>query len=262
MATSEFNEKAKKLRQLCKSGDPVVLTNVYDAASASVVASHPSTKAVATASYAVAAVAGINDNDLTLGGNLAGIRIVSAVVSKTDLPLTADLQDGYEDVATTIRQAIEVGVVGANIEDADNAAGKLRDVDDAVSRITIALSAAKEAGVPDFCVNARTDVVAFGGSIEDAISRGKAYLDAGAVTVFVWGGASGRGISKEEVKELVKGLGGMVNVKMNLRPGYLSVKELADLGVARISVGPEMWMKAMAGFKDALEVVAKRESFV
>jgi 2-methylisocitrate lyase-like PEP mutase family enzyme len=237
------------------------LTNVYDGASANAVISHPSTTAVATASYAIAAVVGVADNDLSLKDNLVGIRIVSSVVNKTDLPLTADLQDGYDDIGSTIKQAIEAGVVGANIEDVDNKAEKLRSVDDAVSRIKAALAAAAEAGVPDFCVNARTDALVYGGSIEDAISRGKAYLDAGAVTVYIWGGPSGRGVSSSEIKQLAEALGGMINVKMNLRPGFLNVQEIADLGVARISVGPEMWAKAMAGFKNALETVAKRENF-
>jgi 2-methylisocitrate lyase-like PEP mutase family enzyme len=262
MAPSGLNEKAKRLRELCKPGDPVVLTNVYDGASAQAVISHPSTKAVATASFAVAAVFGVADADLTLKDNLAGIRLVSSVVSKTDFPFTADLQDGYDDIGSTIKQAIEAGVVGANIEDVDNKINKLRSVDDAVSRIKAALAAAAEAGVPDFCVNARTDALVFGGSIEDAIARGKAYLDAGAVTVYVWGGPSGRGVSSDEIKQLVEALGGMINLKMNLRPGFFNVQQIADLGVARISVGPEMWAKAMAGFKNALETVAKRESFL
>lgn len=261
MAQSTLNDKANRLRQLCKPGDPLVLTNVYDGASAFAVISHQSTKAVATASYAVAAVAGLSDPELDLETNLSGIQTISKVVSKSDYPLTADLQDGYDDIASTIQRAIDAGAVGANIEDVDNAAGKLRDVDDAVSRITIALAAAKEAGVPDFCLNARTDALVFGGTITDAIARGKAYLDAGATTVYIWGGPRGRGVSRDEIKQLVEGLGGMINVKMNLRPGFLNVKEIAELGVARISVGPEMWAKAMAGFKDALEVVAKGASF-
>ncbi|KAK3724105.1 hypothetical protein LTR37_001227 [Vermiconidia calcicola] len=261
MTSSQLNEKAKKLRQLCRPGQPLVLTNVWDAASANLVVAHPFTQAVATASYAVAAARGVSDSDLTLEDNLRGIRNVSAVVAKTDLPLTADLQDCYEDIGATIRQAIDAGVVGCNIEDVDNTNGKLRTVDDAVSRIKAVLSAAEEAGVPDFCVNARTDVLPFGGSISEAIYRGKAYINAGASTVYVWGGGGGRGISRDEVRELVEGLGGMINVKMNLRPGYLNVKDLTELGVARISVGPEMYLKAMAGFKDALEVVAKSESF-
>ena len=261
MASANLNDKAKKLRQLCKPGEPLMLTNVYDAATAKIVADHSSTKAVATASFAIAAVSGVNDPDLTLKDNLIGIRNVAQVVGKTDLPLTVDLQDGYEDVGATIKQAIEAGAVGGNLEDLDGSSGQLRDVSDAVARIKTALKTASDAGVPDFCINTRTDVLTFGGSISDAIARGKAYLDAGAVTVYIWGGAKGRGVSTAEVNELVKGLGGMINVKMNLRPGFLTAKDLADLGVARISVGPDMYTKAIAGFKDALDIAVKGESF-
>ena len=75
------------------------------------------------------------------------------------------------------------------------------------------------------------------------------------------GGPSGRGVSKDEIKELVHELGGMINVKMNLRPGFLNAKEIADVGVARISIGPELYLKAMAGFKNALETMSKGETF-
>lgn len=61
--------------------------------------------------------------------------------------------------------------------------------------------------MPDFCVNARTDALGHGGSIEESIDREKAYLAAGATTVFVWGGGDRRGVSAEEVKQLVEALG-------------------------------------------------------
>lgn len=262
MVSKGSNEKAKAFRQLCKPGDPVLLTNVYDAATAAIVASHPRTKALATASYAIAATKGIEDNDLDLENNLIGIRNVATVAEKSGLPLTTDLQDGYGNVAQTITRAIDAGAIGCNLEDVNNKTGELRHIDDAVSRINTAVAAAQQAGVPDFCVNARCDVLAFGGSIEDAITRGKSYLAAGAVTVFVWGGAKGRGVSKDEVVKLVEGLGGMVNVKMHLRPGFLNAKELADIGVARISIGPELYRKAMAGFEDALGIAIEGRSFV
>ena len=261
MDAQRQNNLAKQLRSLCKPGDPLVLTNVYDAATASVVANHSSTKAVATASFAFAAINGVDDNDLTLVDNLAGIRSVSSALAKAELPLTADMQDGYEDVAASIKQCIEAGAVGCNIEDVNNKTGELRSVDNAVSRLQTALEAAAEAGVPDFCLNARTDVLAYRGSVADAIKRGKAFLAAGAVTVYVWGGPQGRGVSKDELKESVDGLSGFINVRMKLMPGYLNANELKELGVARISVGPDMWVKAMAGFKDALEVVARGERF-
>jgi 2-methylisocitrate lyase-like PEP mutase family enzyme len=254
MASSQ-NDIAKALKALHTPGKPLVLTNVYDSATATIVCAHQATKAVATASYAIAATIGVEDADLNLEGNLSGVRKVADIVSRHHgLPLTADLQDGY-DIEKCIPAAIKLGVVGCNIEDMDNEARCLRSKEEGVSRIHRVLSAAAEAGVPDFCVNARTDVLGNGGSIEEVIERGKAYLAAGANTVFVMGGAGGRGVSAEEVKQLVDSLGGMVNVKMNLRPGYLGVRELSEIGVARISVGPELYRAAMKGFSDALDAV-------
>ncbi|KAK4619847.1 2-methylisocitrate lyase [Fulvia fulva] len=258
MAYTHRNELAKRLRALHISGTPLLLTNAYDAASATAIASHPSTKALATASFAIAATTGVSDPDLTLSDNLIGISRVAKVAAKHNLPLTVDLQDGYEDIAASITQAIEAGAVGANIEDENHATGQLRDVEDAVHRIHLALTAAREAGVPDFCLNARTDVLAYGGSIDDAIERGKRYLEAGAVTVFVWGGPKGRGVHDGEIRRLVEALDGRVNVKMNLREGYLNVNELGEMGVARVSVGPEMFWKAMEGLSRALEDVVRK----
>ncbi|KAF2487572.1 phosphoenolpyruvate phosphomutase-domain-containing protein [Neohortaea acidophila] len=255
------NDKARKLRALCKPGDPLVLTNVWDPPTAKIVSQHPRTQAVATASYALAAVIGIEDDDLSLEDNLAAVRRIAAVLQDSEIPLSADMQDGYGDVAETVKQFIAAGAVGGNLEDVDNAVGELRGVSDAVSRVVRAREGAREAGVPDFCINARTDVLRFGGNIGDAIARGRAYLQAGATTVYVWGGPKGRGVSREEIWELVKGLGGMINVKMNLRPGFLTRKELAELGVARISIGPELYARAMDGFKGALEKAVDGQSF-
>ncbi|KAF7174509.1 hypothetical protein CNMCM5623_007597 [Aspergillus felis] len=132
MATKSMqNDLAVKFRKLHVPGEPLVLTNVYDAATASIIAEHPSTKAIATASYAVAASQGIADEKLTLSQNLATVRSIAAVL-KADgdglprIPLTVDIQDGYEDVAATIRELIALGAVGCNLEDFDNANNRLR----------------------------------------------------------------------------------------------------------------------------------------
>src|SRR5207302_1691739 len=109
---------------------------------------------------------------------------------------------------------------------------------------------AKEAGVPNFVINARTDVLGFGGSIEEALERGKAYLAAGATTAFVWGGNGGRGVSKAEVVKLCDAFEGRLNVKLCLGEGFLTVKELREIGVARISVGPELYKVAMKAYKE------------
>lgn len=260
MAFAHRNALAKSLRALHVPGNPVLLTNVWDGGSAKAVISHPETKAVATASYAIAETTGVSDGELSLEDNLFGIRRVAKIVDKAGLPLTADLQDGYENIGANIKKVIEAGAVGCNVEDENHATSQLRSFDEAVQRIKTAVVAAKEAGVPDFCVNARTDTIVYGGTIEEAIQRGKAFLEAGALTVFVWGGPTGRGLRDAEVKQLVDAFGGMLNVKMNLRPGQLNAKELGALGVARISIGPELWGKAMTRVKEVLEetVAAKQ----
>ncbi|KAG0273931.1 hypothetical protein BGZ96_004596 [Linnemannia gamsii] len=253
MNLSSQNSIAAHFRSLHKPGQPLILGNVYDASTASIVASLPVTKAVATASFAIAAVEGVHDDDLTQEQNFAAIKKIAAVVLPKNLPLTADLQDGYEDIQETIRQVISLGAVGCNLEDVDNKSRKLRTLDDAVHRIKLAMEAAREAGVPDFAINARTDVLCHGGLVEDAIERGKAFLAAGANTVFVWGGPSGRGVTRDEVVMLVAAFEGRLNVILRFGEGFLSVAELREIGVARISVGPGLYRAAMTAFKNAAE---------
>ncbi|KAJ5432088.1 Pyruvate/Phosphoenolpyruvate kinase [Penicillium cf. griseofulvum] len=220
----------------------------------SIIASLPSAPAIASASYAIAATIGVDDNALTKAQNLTAIAAIAASVRALNpaKPLTVDLQDGYGDtaeLADTINQIIALGVVGCNIEDMD-ATGVLRSVDEAAARVRVVIpSAAKAAGVPDFVVNARTDVLLTeNGTIEEAIERGEGVLGG-------WCDYVGGGVSTEEVAKLVNALGGMVNVKMNLREGFLGVKEIRALGVARVSVGPELWRTAMKAFTEQAEQV-------
>lgn len=244
------NNVAQHFRSLHIPGDPLILANVYDAATAKAIIANPHAKAVATASYAIAATYGVEDDDMTLEQNIAAIGKIAAVIVPSGLPLTVDLQDGYDDVAETVQAAIQLGAVGCNLEDVDYKVGKLRSLNDAVGRIKLAVEAARKAGVPQFAINARTDVLGYGGEVEDGFVRGKAYLEAGANTVFVWGGPKGRGVSSEEVKKLVEAFEGKLNVKLNVRPGFATVRELRELGVARISVGPELFLKAMGAYRE------------
>ncbi|KAF9163549.1 hypothetical protein DFQ26_002398 [Actinomortierella ambigua] len=258
---AKLNDLALKFRALHEPGNPLVVTNVYDAATAGIVCSIPTVKAVATASYAIAAVQGVEDNDMTKAQNLAAIQTIARVVVGTGaqpnpIPMTADMQDGYDDVADSIRQLLALGVVGCNIEDVDNTTGKLRSLEEATARIRLAVETAKEMGVPAFAVNARTDVLAYeGGTIEEAIARGKAFLAAGANTVFVWGGPRGRGLSSAEVRQLVQALDGRLNVIMKQGEGFLKVPEIRQLGVARISMGPGLYFAAMNAYRTAAEAV-------
>lgn len=180
---------------------------------------------------------------------------------RLDVPVTADVQDGYASVSETIRKVLDLGVVGVNLEDVSSETGKLYSEDEATARVAEAVRTATEAGVRDFVANARTDVFGFGGRAEDAVRRGTRFLEAGACTVFVWCGPGGRGLRDDEVREVVKGLQGRVSVKMNLREEMLTVKQLGDMGVARISVGPELYHKGMKGWKDATERMIEGRGF-
>lgn len=256
---STQNDIAKHFRTLHNPKDPLILTNIYDASTASVIASLPKTRAIATASFAVAASQGIDDNDLTRSQNLAALKTIITAVHRINpsLPVTVDLQDGYgDDLASAVKEAIALGAVGCNLEDMDNATDTLLPLDEAVARVRTVVQAAHEAGVPDFALNARTDVLfQEGRTLADAVERGKAFLEAGAWTVFVWGGPKGRGVSREEIGVLVRELDGRVNVKMNLREGFLGVREIKELGVARVSLGPELWKCAMKAVKEQAEML-------
>jgi 2-methylisocitrate lyase-like PEP mutase family enzyme len=243
---------ATEFRQLHRPGDPIVLCNVWDAITANVAVGIPGVKAIATASYSIAAAQGLKDNDLSLEKNLWAVRGIAAAAEKAEIPLTIDVQDGYEDVAATVSAIIQLGAVGCNIEDANNQNNGLRSKEEALQRIKMAVDAANKAGVPDFCVNARTDVIGHGGSLDDAIDRARAYLGAGACTAFVWGGGA-RGLTTAEVERLVQTLDGRLSVMMSLAPGKLTTNELKRIGVARISVGPAMQFKVATAFKTAAE---------
>ncbi|MBF4583983.1 isocitrate lyase/phosphoenolpyruvate mutase family protein [Curtobacterium sp. VKM Ac-2865] len=238
--SSSTADKAQTLKSLHEAPEILRVVNVWDAISAKTVAALPETTAIATAGHSIAASYGYDDGGMPLDLALQGARIVAEAV---DLPVTADLDDGYEDPAETIRRAIGFGIVGANVED------RLRPFDEAVARVAAIVQAAEQEGVA-FQLNARTDAIAKGGdrpieeSIADAIARGKAFLDAGAPLVFVPGA-----IQRDVVEQLVEGLGrGKLSV-IGL-PGALPAADYEALGVARISYGPLTQRVALRALRD------------
>ncbi|RDW62013.1 phosphoenolpyruvate protein [Coleophoma cylindrospora] len=247
---------ATRLRALHIPGQPLILTNVYDAVTARAIADLPGTQALATASYAVAQAAGLTDETLTYEANLAAIRSVASVARTAHLPLTADWQDGYGPrLEEGIAQLLALGVVGINLEDTAGATQQLMDTAEATERVRRAVAAAQQLGVADFVVNARCDALLFGAGLDEVVQRGKAYLDAGATTVFVWGGGARGGISAEEVRVLVEAFEGRLNVSMKMAPGNLGVAQLRSMGVARISIGPALQGVGVRAFAEAAERV-------
>jgi 2-methylisocitrate lyase-like PEP mutase family enzyme len=168
------------------------------------------------------------------------LAVVRSVASAVPLPVTADMEAGYgatpADVAQTIGMVLAAGAVGVNLEDVDPGGphDALVDVDDQVARIRAARERADHEGV-HIVINAHCDVyLARIGAAEarlgTAIERANAYLAAGADCAFVPSVTDAPAIAA-----LVAGIHGPVNVLV--APGSPPVAELADLGVARISVG-------------------------
>lgn len=205
-------------------------------------ASVPGCRAVATASHALAASFGYDDGE-QIPRDLV-LDMCERIVAAVDLPVTADLEAGYGDAGETIRRAIGVGVVGANLEDG------MRPLEESVAAVSAAVAAAEAEGVT-FVLNARTDAYLLAGKrdrgevLADALERGKAFLDAGASCVFVPGAAD-----LETVRALVEGLGERRVSLMGL-PGVLPpLAELQALGVARVSYGPFPQRVALMALED------------
>lgn len=252
MAT--LNTVAKYFRGLHRPGNPVLIANVYDAVTARAVASVPQCPALATASYAVATSAGLEDDALDMETNLRAVKAIAPVAREFKKALSVDFQDGYgSKLEEGIQRLIELDVVGINLEDVDKETGKIYSKDEAANRVKRAMQKATSLGVPDFVINARCDTLLQGGSIEDAIDRGLTYLGAGAANVFVWGGSKRGGISTDEVMQLTEAFSGKLNVSVKLAPGNLTVKDLAGIGVARCSVGPQLQAAASQAITKAAQ---------
>ncbi|MCF7548685.1 isocitrate lyase/phosphoenolpyruvate mutase family protein [Pseudonocardia sp. WMMC193] len=233
---STTTEKAQLLRDLHAAPELLLVVNVWDAITTTVVANTPGTRAIATASHGIAAARGYED-----GENIPRDEMIAEVglIARTagDLPVTADLEGGYGDPGGTVARAVDVGIVGANLED------QMKPLSDSVKAVEAAVTAAEQAGVP-FALNARTDAFLRGADrdpedvLADAIERGRAYLDAGATNFF----APGK-LDETTVGRLVEALG---ERKVNIIgiPGSISLDAAQRLGVARVSYGP--WSQNVA----------------
>jgi 2-methylisocitrate lyase-like PEP mutase family enzyme len=246
-AQTALENKAAELLRLHQ--DPTLLTvvNVWDSISAKVVADTPGTAAIATASHAIAASWGYPDGEKIPVDTM--IEAVGRIVEATTLPVTADLEAGYGDPAETVRKAIGVGVVGANVED------QMKPLDEAVRGVEAIMDAAISEGVPDFVLNARTDAYVLGRDrdpsevLADAVERGKAFIEAGAPTVFVPGL-----LDENAVKTLVDAFGPQRLTVIGF-PGSMPLERLAELGVARISYGPQPQRVALTALQELAEAI-------
>ena len=242
---------AALLRRLHKAGDPLLLANVWDVASARLV-EELGFSAVATSSSAIAHALGEQDADC-MPVELA-FMAVERVAAAVSLPVTADLEAGYQlPAAEFVRRLLAAGAVGCNLEDSDHhGSSVLVDADIQAARIADIRAAAATAGA-EVVINARVDVyVRHVGEPEEqlreGIRRGRAYLAAGADCVYPIMIAD-----EHAIGAFVDGVGGAVNV--NLRAATPPLAVLRRLGVARVSLGGGLFRIASNATREAAEAM-------
>lgn len=199
-------------------------------------------KAIGTSSMSVATTCGYGDGESYFPVEDA-LWMTRRIVQSVSVPVTADMEGGYGDVAETTRAFIGIGVAGINIEDRVGEETCSLPLDQAVANVAAAREAADRAGFPLF-INARTDTMSFGGDLEDAITRMNAYLEAGAECVLPILPAEYR--NEETLREIVERVGGAVNSPALTR---LPISKLDEIGVKRAGI---MFNHALHGFVGAI----------
>lgn len=249
------NEKGARFRALHAAPGAFVIPNPWDAGSARFLAGL-GFSALATSSAASAGTLGRRDYGIT---REAALIMARAIVEATDLPVSADLEDGFgaapDTVMETIRLASVAGLAGCSIEDAAGDAAPY-DLEHSIERIAAAVQAARAVNVP-FTLTARAENYVRGRpDLDDTIRRLQAYEKAGADVLFAPGLPD-----LEAVRTVCSAVTKPVNVIGTMQNGRLSVAELAAAGVKRISLAASFYRSAMTGLQDAAREVRDRGTF-
>jgi 2-methylisocitrate lyase-like PEP mutase family enzyme len=254
------SEKAERFRGLHARPGAFVIPNPWDAGTARLLASL-GFEALTTTSAGLAFTlgrkdgAGVVSRDETLAN-------AKAIADATDLPVAADLENGFghapEAAAETIRLAGEVaGLVGGSIEDSTgDPAHPIYDFQHAVERVAAAVEAARALPFRFMLVGRAENFLHGRPDLDDTIRRLQAFEVAGADVLYP------PGLTRaEDIRTVCASVARPVNVVMGLKGARLSVGELASLGVKRISVGSALSRAALGGFVRAAREIAERGTF-
>jgi len=250
--TRTIAEKRADFRALHQQGC-FVIPNPWDTGSARYLEGL-GFKALATTSSGFAWSQGQADGAMSREHILAHLR---ELVEATDLPVNADFENGFaadaKGVAESVSLAIEMGVAGLSIEDSTgNAADPLFPVDVAVERLRAARKAIDASGADVLLVGRAENFFAGRPNLDDAIARLKAYANAGADCLYAPGIKT-----REQIAAVVAAAGGKpVNLLVGA-PSELTMKDIAELGVRRVSVGGGLARAAWGGFLRAARTLAE-----
>jgi 2-methylisocitrate lyase-like PEP mutase family enzyme len=254
---STQTEKGQAFRALHQRDHAFIIPNPWDIGSARLLA-HLGFEALASTSAGYAFSMGLLDGAV---GREAMIAHVSALTSATDLPVSADLENGFADapeiVAETIRLAAAAGVVGGSIEDATGRKEQpIYDQVLAAERVRAAAESARALGFP-FTLTARAENYINGRpDLRDTIQRLQAYQEAGADVLYAPGLTS-----KDDIATLVRSVDRPVNVLMGLPGASLHLAALSAIGVKRVSVGSALARAALGAFLRAAREMQQNGTF-
>jgi 2-methylisocitrate lyase-like PEP mutase family enzyme len=250
-------EKGHAFRALHQRDAAFIIPNPWDVGTARLLA-HLGFEALATTSMGYAFSVGQPDNTVD---RQQSMDYASAIASASDLPVSADLENGFGDapeaVAETVRLAAVTGVVGCSIEDATGRADDpIYEKEYAVERIRAAVGIARGLPFP-FTLTARAENYLHGKpDLKDTIKRLQSYQDAGADVLYAPGLST-----RDDIAAVVKSVDRPVNVVMGLQGAQLSLAELSAMGVRRVSVGSALCRTALGAFLRAAREMRERGTF-
>jgi 2-methylisocitrate lyase-like PEP mutase family enzyme len=250
------DEKGRAFYALHQRQTAFVIPNPWDIGTARLLA-QIGFPALATTSGGYAFSLGLSDGAVSREQMM---EHVSAIAAATDLPVSADLENGFGDepetAAETIRLAAKAGACGGSIEDVPRNRGRAYEFAHALDRVRAAVEAVRSLPFR-FTLTARAENFIIGNpNLADTIKRLQGFQEAGADVLFAPGLTAA-----EDIAAVVRSVDRPVNVIMGLRSSRLSVAELAKIGVRRISVGSALSRAALGAFLRAAHELKDRGTF-
>ena len=253
-------QRSEQFRQWHEASQAFLMPNAWDAGSACILAAS-GFQCLATTSAGIAFSLGQPDVEGRVSRSQMMERI-HQIASAVTLPVSADLEAGFgaapEEVAETIRMAIQAGVVGGNLEDLPgNPHSPLFDLELAADRIRAAREAANRSGIT-FTLTARTDcyLANVPSPFAEAVRRANRFREMGADCLFVPGVKDA-----ETIAALMREIEGPINVVMGLTGSAFTVSQLNSLGVRRISIGGSLARSALGLVRRAAQEMREHGSF-
>ena len=252
-------DRADRFQALHSRPGAFVIPNPWDAGTARILASL-GFEALTTTSAGLAFALGRRDGDGSVTRDEA-LANAKAIVDATDLPVAADLENGYGDTpqsaAETIRLAGEAGLVGGSIEDTTgDPARPIYGFQHAVERVAAAVEAARAFPFPFVLVGRAENFLHGRPDLDDTMRRLQAFEAVGADALYA------PGLTKaEDIRAVCASVSKPVNVLMGVKGASFSVDELAALGVRRISVGSALSRAALGAVVRAGREILEQGTF-